>query len=158
MRLVLLCLALLFSLPAVAADWSHYDNARFGYGIAIPPGYTGQGEADNGDGEVFLAANGRETLTVWASNIVEGDFESEVAQRMEWAEGDGWQLSYHATNPNWASYSGTRSGSVLYARAVSLCDGSQGAFFTLEYPQADIKKLDAVVDKLVASLKGAGNC
>jgi hypothetical protein len=158
MRALILSFFVLLSAPAFAADWSHYDNGRFGYGIDIPPGFSGLGEAGNGDGQVFRSASGRETLAVWAGNILDNDFSGEVNQRIASAQDEGWNITYQATTPRWASYSGAQNGSVLYARAISLCDGAQAAYFTLEYSKLDVVKLDPVVNRLVQSLSGSGNC
>jgi hypothetical protein len=158
MRALILSFFVLLSAPVFAADWSHYDNGRFGYGIDIPPGFSGLGEAGNGDGQVFRSASGRETLTVWAGNIVDTDFSGEVNQRIAAARDDGWNITYQSVTPKWASYSGARNGSVLYARAISLCDGTQAAYFTLEYSKLDMVRLDPAVNRLVQSLGGAGNC
>ena len=55
MRTLFLTLFVLFSIPAHAQDWSRYDNARFGFGVDIPPGFVGAGESENGDGQAFKA-------------------------------------------------------------------------------------------------------
>jgi len=157
MRTLILTLIALFALPAFAAEWGHYDNARFGYGVDIPPGFSALGEADNGDGQVFRSNNGSQTLTVWGANIIDTDFSGDVDQRIAGDKKNGWDITYQATSPKWASWSGSSNGLVLYARAVALCDGTQAAYFALQYSKADIAKLDPVVNRLVNSLKGP-NC
>jgi hypothetical protein len=107
---------------------------------------------------VFKSKSGRETLTVWAGNIVDTDFSGEVNQRIASAQDEGWNITYQSSTPRWASYSGTRSGFVFYTRAIALCDGTQAAYFTFEYSKLDVVKLDPVVERLVQSLGGSGNC
>ena len=154
----LFLLALLFLAPAaLAADWSSYDNARFGYAIAVPPGFSGAGEADNGDGQVFNSADGTQSLRAWGGNVIADDFEAEVAASMGYARDDGWDLSYERVTPSWASWSGSRNGIILYARMISLCRGSQYAAFQLEYPERDLKAMNAVVERLVGSLRATGD-
>ena len=141
--------------PAVAQEWRHYDNARFGYGIDIPPGFTQGGESDNGDGQAFKVAGSPTALAVWGSNLT-GEFESDVADYMDFVGNEGWGITYQVTTPQWASFSGTRNGQVMYQRMVLLCDGSSYAAIRAEYPLRDIGDMDGVIEKLVASLRG--NC
>ena len=150
-------LLVLLVAPAAATEWISYVNARFGYSAAVPPDFEGRGEADNGDGQVFVSADGRKTLTVWGAYLAGGDFESEVAQRRQWATQDGWAITYAAEAPNWASHSGTKGGLVLYERLVPTCGGDALAGFRLEYAQADLAEMNPVVDRLVQGLRG-GAC
>lgn len=155
MRPLLLSLLVVFAIPAFADDWSHYDNARFGYAIDIPPGYLGRGASDNGDGQVFEPANGIQTLTVWGGFLVDG-FEAEVASRMTSVEADGWNLTYQATTPHWASFSGKVGTTMLYQRLIEICHGSGYAAFQLQYSAKDIAAMDEVLTQLVQSLQEVG--
>ena len=150
-----LLLFLCFVAPAVAQEWRHYDNARFGYGIDIPPGFTQGGESDNGDGQAFKVAGSPTALAVWGSNLT-SEFESEVTDYMDFVTNEGWAISYQVTTPQWASFSGIRGGQVLYQRMVLLCDGSSYAAFRAEYSEREIGTMNSVIDILVGSLKG--NC
>lgn len=156
MRILGILLLCLFAVPVLGAEWSRYANARFGYGIDVPPGFSAAPEADNGDGASFAPADGAERLTVWGGSVTEPDFEAEVAQRIAWTEADGWAITYRAVTPRWASYSGTRAGRVLYARLVAACGGTEFAAFTLEYGIAELARFDPVVARLVRSLKPGG--
>lgn len=138
---------------AFAAERSHYENARFGYMIDIPAGFSGSGEASNGDGQVFRSTDGTQLLRVYGGNLLEQDFESSVQAAMGYAEEAGWSLSYQRVTPSWASYSGIRNGQVLYARAIPLCDRQQFAAFELEYPEAEIDVMREAVDRLITTLK-----
>ena len=154
LRLLLVALLVVAAGPVLGAEWGHYENARFGYGIDVPPGFMGRGEAENGDGEVF--ATPVATLTVFGGNIMAADFEAEVRQRQTWAAADGWALTYQMTTPTKASFSGKHGARILYARMIALCGGTQFGMFELEYSVADIKAFDAVVGRLVQSLKATG--
>jgi hypothetical protein len=156
MRTTLIALVTLvaFSIsPALAADWGHYENARFGYEIAVPPNFNGSGEADNGDGQLFTSGDGTQILRVYGGNILEDDFELEVGRATEYLDGEGWAISYQRTTPSWASYSGSRQGFVMYVRTIALCEGTQFATFEYQYPQSAMKAADPVVEKLVRSLR-----
>jgi hypothetical protein len=156
MRAALLAASLLI-VPAVAtgAGWDHYENARFGYEVDVPEGFAGRGEADNGDGQVF-AGPGGDVMRVYGGNNIAATFEASVEAAMGYAEDAGWALSYQRVTPTWASYSGTRNGRILYARAIALCGGQQFASFELEYPQRELEPMNSVVEHLVRSLKATG--
>ena len=158
MRL-LLALLLLIPLPAFAADWGHYTNTRFGYAVDVPPRFVAQGESDNGDGQVFKTPTA--VLTVFGGNVMETDFEAEVAQREQFAKDEGWAITYQVSSPQKASWSGKRGGRILYGRMIALCGGQQFASFELEYSSADLKAFNPVVDRLVSSLRateGSASC
>ena len=158
MRLML-ALLMLMATPAIAAGWGHYTNVRFGYAVDVPPGFAGQGESDNSDGQVFKTPTA--TLTVFGGNILDGGFEDEVKRRQGYATQDGWNLSYQATTPSAASYSGKHGAHILYARMIALCGGTQFAMFEFEYFATNMKAFDPVVGRLVGSLKatqGSASC
>ena len=151
MRALILFMLIALAAPALAADWEPYGNARFGYTIEVPPGFEWGKEADNGDGRSFR--DGATRLLVWGGNITEDSFESAVAAAKAFAVADGWDITYEAVTPSWASYSGTRGQRVLYQRMIALCD-MQYAAFRLEYSAVDIGKLEPVVERLVQTLQG----
>ena len=155
MRAGLAALLIAFAAPAIADDWGRYENARFGYAVDVPPGFEGQGEADNGDGQVFSTPTAE--LRVYGGYIVEGDFEDEVKALQQTAVEAGWTITYQATAPRWASYSGTQGSRIFYARAIALCDGAV-AEFNLTYGKADLRAFDPVVERLVRSLKSSVAC
>jgi hypothetical protein len=145
---------LLGASPALAADWGHYGNARFGYGVDVPPGFVAQGESDNGDGQVFSTPTA--TLTVYGGHVIERDFEAEVRAREADDAKSGWGMTYKSSSPQNASYSGKKGARILYVRLVALCKGTDFAAFELSYSRIDIPKFDAVINRLVRSLRGTG--
>lgn len=156
MRTILFALLTLIITPALAADWGSYENARFGYAVAVPPEFSGSGEADNGDGQVFTSRDGTQTLSVYGGNVMEADFEADTNAAIKAAAGDGWTVSYERVTPSWASYSGARQGFVLYVRTIALCAGTQFATFEYQYPRTAIRDADPMVERLVGSLKATG--
>lgn len=158
MRFPLALLAsLLLAMPAFAqSGWGYYANARYGYELDIPPGFEGQGESQNGDGQVFLLDGRVGKLTAWAGYFVtEPDFEAEANTRFASDTADGWGVTAQAATPGWATWSATKSGRVVQQHMIQLCDGSGYAALRLEYAQADRSKLDDLVQPLTTSLKSA---
>lgn len=150
MRALSILLAMLLAAPSLADDWGHYVNPRFGYAIDIPPGFVGQGESANGDGQTFETPTAE--LLVFGSTIVEGDFEDEVAARQSSWTAEGWSITYQATTPTWASYSGARGSRVFYERVIPLCGNAVGVF-SLRYGTTDLSAFNAIIERLVRSLR-----
>jgi hypothetical protein len=146
----------LLSSSAMAADWSSYANARFGAIIDIPPGFVNDvPEPENGDGLTFHSADGAAELLVWGNNLVDADFNQDVAARLKIYIEDGWNISYVAgvNGSGWQVYSGTREGRLLYAKSISSCKETQALHFRIEYPEPQKITYDSVVARLSKSLK-----
>jgi hypothetical protein len=146
----------LLSSSAMAADWSSYANARFGATIDIPPGFVNDvPEPANGDGLTFQSVDGKAKLLVWGNNLVDTDFNQDVAARLKSDMEDGWNISYAAgvAGDGWQVYSGTRQGSLLYAKSISSCNNMQAVHFRIEYPEAQKMVYDSIVPRLGKSLR-----
>ncbi|UYN99505.1 MAG: hypothetical protein KIT02_16620 [Devosia sp.] len=147
------CLFALAALPVQAQFWTSYTNARFGYALDIPPGYEGQGESDNGDGQLFYLPNRQHELRVWGgwSTVTADNFEGEVANRLSQDLIEGWLLSYQASTPQWATWSATRGRFIMYQRMITLCDGDSYAAFRAVYPAQDLSDMHETIEGLVRS-------
>ena len=151
---ILAVLASVVASAAWAADWSRYANERYAYLIDIPPGFSEVVESGNGDGGVSTSADGKATLSVWGSYIANGSFADEIAWRIQQDKADGWRIAYDKRMAKAASWSGTKGDRVFYQRSSVGCDGA-AIYFNLEYDRKDLKAYDAIVGKLVKSLKSA---
>ena len=152
----------LLSSSATAADWSNYANARFGATIDIPPGFVNDvpGPA-NGDGLTFHSADGKAELLVWGNNLVDGEFAADGMSRLQGEKYEGWDVSYQKVSRNeWNVFSGSKGGRIMYARSIASCRGTQTLHFRIEYPEAQKKHYDPVVERLSKSLKAgpASDC
>jgi hypothetical protein len=155
MRAVLSLLSIfLLAGPALAqGGWGYYENARFGYGLDIPPEFERQGESANGDGQIFLLDGRVARLTVWGGYFATApDFETEARERLATDTADGWGLTAQSTTPTWATWSATRSGRVQHQHMVQLCDGTGYAALRLDYAQIDRPRIDPLVEPLIASI------
>lgn len=155
---ILLMAALGASSSAGAADdWTRYSNPRFGYSAAVPPGFTLQREADNGDGATFRSEDGRSELSIYGTTVEDGEFAGAARKRVDWDRADGWTITYDKVTEGWASYSGTRSSDILYVRGIALCDGD-AAYFHLRFPRDALKAFNGVIRRMVKSLRPATGC
>ncbi|BCH22730.1 hypothetical protein [Mesorhizobium sp. L-8-3] len=139
------------------AEWDRYKNGRYAYSIDMPPGFSEIVEADNGDGGKAHSAKGDAELVVWGTILTDLTLREDVTQRILSDEEEGWKLAYSGGNDAGWNWSATREGRILYARAVPLC-ADEAAYFRLEYPAADRKAFDAVVERLVRSFGSFEGC
>lgn len=146
----LVLLATLGSLPALAQYWSHYANARFGYELDIPPDFAGQGESDNGDGQVFLLPNGRQELRVWGGWALDG-VEAEATGRIAADMDAGWTITSQAQSPDWAVWAGTRAGQGAVSRLIALCEADGYAMFRMEFPREQMATVAPVLEGITRS-------
>jgi len=156
MRLVGLLALLVSANPAMAQYWTHYANARFGYEADIPPDYVGQGESQNGDGQVFFLPGRLQSLAVWGGNFYEtaDDLEAEAKSQFDIDVQSGLSVSYQSSTPQWAVWSGTIGSRVIYQRVIMLCDGASYAAMRSEYERDDLNAMQEVIEGLVRSFKG----
>jgi hypothetical protein len=158
MRRAVLSVLAVIALTTVALSaeaWGRYINARYGYGVDIPAGFSPVNEADNGDGGVSRSNDGRSQLSVWGANLLLDPLSTDVQDRVEGAVREGWDVSYKKITDRWANWSGERDGRIFYARAIILCHDDQAGFFQLEYPAELREDFDAIVKRLVKGLKPA---
>lgn len=154
MRLILICILCLLALPATAASWHSYSNARFGYAVAVPPGFQ---KADVGkrNADAVFKSTAEGTLSVWGMKVPGGDFRQAVAALMSNVQHQNWSLDQggSAFDKNWFIFSATRGGEKLYEKAIALCGGHAVAGISLEYPAAEKSRVWPLLDKLGRSVR-----
>ena len=156
MRLRLVALFALLALPVFAQGPQRYDDARLGYTIELPSGFTDQGESSDGDGQIFAVPGRAIELSVWGGLLggSDPDFEGMVSTGMARDAEEGWNQTYQATTSRWAEWSAMAGGQVLRQRRILLCDGRSYAAFRARYGTNDRAEMDPVVDRLATSLRG----
>ena len=152
---IVLCFAFL-ALPAFAQGWESYGNARFGYESSIPPDYSGYGESDNGDGQVFGNPGTMQSLALWGANMVEESFEAEVAASIGYAEHDGFNISFQTITPEWATFSGVMGDRQFTRRMILLCDRQSTASFNLQFSSQDAADIKDVSQRLLQDFRATG--
>ena len=157
MRMVLAFLVAVLSFPAVAQDWERYENARYGYSLAIPPGFEGQGESDNGDGQVFTSSAHNETLTVWASMAGESGFAMDALEAGKALEDAAWHVGTQTIHPADAQLSAIQGIRTLRQRMQLLCEGQSIVYIRLDHPVTASAEMDKTFKRLVRSLD-PGDC
>jgi hypothetical protein len=148
--------ALLFALHAQAADWSRYENSRFGFTFDLSPQFEAIVHADQSDARALSSADGTQVLTISAGSVEPGSFDTEwKAQQASLTDAD-WALTYAPVPPNWTSFTGTRGARRLYVKMIPLCGGTkQFAMFALEYDSADADAVEPDALRMASSFKHA---
>jgi len=155
MRFVLGVLLLLVSIAgASAADWTQYRNARFGFVVDVPPGFSGGALTDKTEGQTFTSADGTTRLTFDGGSVQPGSFNTQWKMTQAVYAEDGWALTYEPVAPNWTVFTGERNRRDLYVKMLPLCGGTkQFAMFAVEYPKDDAAALAPTLERMAASFK-----
>jgi len=160
MRRLAILAFLLIALPGLASavqGGGHYVNARYGYAIDVPPGFSPIREADNGDGGVSRSAQGNAVLMVWGASLLVQSFAADVGDRVESLSADGWEITYRSIKGKAASWSATRDDRIIYVRGQKGCEG-EAVYFQIEYDAPLKEDFDPLIKKLVKSFVPRQDC
>jgi len=131
-----------------------YVNARFGTVCTFPDEiFTDrQPEPENGDGQVWLSADGA-SLTCSGILNVDDDTPKSFVDDEKASKEPGYTVTYSKTGKNWAVLSGMKDGKIFYERRLFGRDGVIRTVW-IDYPPALKAKYDPLVGAIAASLKG----
>jgi hypothetical protein len=144
--------ALIGAVPARAAEWVSYRNARFGYSLLYPadiflpaPGETAPGGGDGGahpkagasegaeDGRKFRSRDGRAKLVAFAT--FNSDFTPEEYRETILKEFKGYdRITYGPTSKTWFVLSGFRGGDIYYQKVMFSCGGKVINALSVTFP------------------------
>lgn len=138
---------------AVAAPFT-YTNERFGTVCTFPDDIFNdrQPEPDNGDGQIWLSADGASLTCSGILNIDDDTPKGFVAGEKASKE-PGYKITYSKAGKDWAVLSGLKDGKIFYERRLF---GKDGVIRTvwIDYPSALKSKYDPFVGLIAGSLKG----
>jgi len=130
-----------------------YLNARFGTVCTFPDEIFAdrQPEPENGDGQVWLSADGA-SLTCSGILNVDDDTPNGFVADEKASKEPGYAVTYSKVGKNWAVLSGMKDGKIFYERRLF---GKDGVIHTIwiEYPPALKSKYDPLVGAIAGSLK-----
>lgn len=137
-------------------QWRIYYNDRFEYQICYPRAFIPQGEADNGDGQVFVARDGAR-LRVYGSysiNVInQGDFSKEVTSINRSLLGRTGKMTYDRRHQEWAVSSGfNEKGQIFYMKSIKGTK-DQIIVFILTYPPLLKNHYNQFIPNLVSCFK-----
>lgn len=145
-----LLLAMPARCPAAEAQApDRYANSKYEYSIKYPSSFSPQGEADAGDGQVFLAPDGQGEMRVYAGYNV---FGTSIGKRyQESLEAVGKKPTYSVLRPDWFVVSGLKDGKIYYEKTQLRRD----AYFTVSftYDPAARELFDPLIGDILKSWK-----
>ncbi|HYW73373.1 MAG TPA: hypothetical protein VE961_20290 [Pyrinomonadaceae bacterium] len=134
-----------------APAYKTYANARFSYSIAYPADLLApQGEAENGDGQVFSAKDGSAEMRVYGRYNVNNEKLSGAYADLvrEWGKG----VNYKVMKGNWFAVSAVTNGKIKYQK--TMLRGDVFKTFQIEYDATQRATYDAVTARVSQSFKG----
>lgn len=140
---------LLLTVTGAAQTYRTYTNARFGYSISYPPSLLKpQGEAENGDGQIFLGKGAE--MRVFGSNMLLN--ETLPAEYEAIVNETGSSVTYKILRNSFFVVSGKENGKIYYQKTMVNGDGAFITFM-IEYDESRRSTYDAAVTKMVRSFK-----
>lgn len=149
-KIAIILTLLVFSLAAYSqTDYKTYGNARFNYTISYPSNLTPQGEADNGDGQIFK--NNDAKMTVFGSNLLANEtllkeYNAVIKERGE------QNVTYKLFRKVSFVVSGKENGKIFYQKTIRKPDNSYVTFI-FEYDESKRGVYDSVTTKVAQSFK-----
>ncbi|WP_051124675.1 protein kinase domain-containing protein [Amycolatopsis benzoatilytica] len=140
------------SSSAPVSDQGTYTNDRFGFSVAVPPGYgKSPYTPPDGDGVTFSNAGLDASLTVWGTNTAGGPPDALSAAVAE-VEASGGHVTFQKVEGEHYSLSGYEAdGKIFYERGYRAA-GSTNALRWV-YPKEQKDALDALVEQSLASFR-----
>lgn len=131
-----------------------YVNGRYGFSIDYPDYLIPQGEAANGDGQVFLSKDGEAELRVYARACIE-EWDTTPAEFLKKAEAEkvkeGRVISYRAKGKGFAVVSGIKGKQIYYDKLLTT--GNWCTFFHWNYAVSNKEKYDEATRLIANSFK-----
>ena len=147
--IVALILSIFSQIVLSQTNYKTYSNARFSYSIAYPSDLLApQGEADNGDGQVFSGDEAE--MRVYGSNMLLNEtllkeFNAAVKEY-------GSDVTYKTYRKNFFVVSALNNGRIFYRKTI-VQPGGSFITFLIEYDESKRDVYDKAVTKMVKSFK-----
>ena len=123
-----------------------YLNARFGYAVTIPSGFTWQAESADGDGRTFTDGQTGMTIAAWGSNNA---LHETVISAFKQAT-VGHSVSYQQILDSEFTATWEENGTITYIREMVSAGAIRAVQFT--YPSTHRNECDRFVEQVVSTL------
>lgn len=149
-KIAIILTFLVFSITAYSqTTYKSYGNARFGYTIYYPSDLIAQGEADNGDGQIFK--NDDAKLTVFGSNMLaSGTLLKEFNQTIK--DRSSENVTYKLSRPTYFVVSGKANDRIFYQKTIRKANDSYVTFI-FEYAESKRGVYDQATMRIAKSFK-----
>lgn len=132
-----------------ANHWGSYVNVRYRYVACYPKAILEpQGEAPDGDGEVFLSANGAKMLVYGSYNIDRISLKTSMAAMRRRLVAHGAMIGQQRFGQDYFTLTGTRDGSTFYEKR--LLSGSAFSTLDLTIPAAESARFRPLIGHFLA--------
>lgn len=100
-------------------EYKDYCNTRFSFCISYPKNLKGQGEAGNGDGQIFQSADGKVVLRAFGRLKADpADYDDGINASFK-LETTDVKVVYKVIKPTWFIFSGTdKDGNTVYQKTI----------------------------------------
>lgn len=153
--LTIILTACLFAPASLAAaqgnTYKTYANARFNYSISYPLNLlVPQGEAENGDGQIFRSRDGIAEMRVYGRHNVNNETLAGLFDQVssEWGKG----VTYKVIKGNWFVVTALIDGKIHYQK--TMLRGGVFKTFEIEYDAARRVTYDPVTARIAKSFVG----
>ncbi len=151
LTLFLIIVALFAQSAAAQKQYKTYTNVRFEYSVSYPSDLLKpQGEADNGDGQVFKSDDGTTEMRVYGGYNALNQTMKQIYQDAINDVGAA-NVTYKILQANLFVVSGKNNDKIYYRKTVR--SGDRLLTFSIEYDAANKPIDDAVTAKIANSLK-----
>ena len=144
---------------AAAVDWTEYRNERYGFSLEYPAGvFAVEHKAEAGDGQVFVAGEGRARLLVGAlanESVYTPATYQEYVARHSYGE---YKIGYRPLASSWFVLSGEGDGKIFYEKVMFSCGGRLINSFAMIYPKAQRHIFDPIVERIEDTFRPGGDC
>jgi hypothetical protein len=142
---------------AAGIEWTHYENATFGYTVDLPLGLF-RTSSNEDKGVTLLEQDGRGQIDVYGAINIQmlepRQFEEALA-----SAGRIREVTYSRRGASWFVISGyyQREGDesddlIFYAKFMFSQDGSSLSAFEASYPLSDKRRYDPIIERMEESL------
>ncbi len=136
------CLLLGFSMQLFAQTYVKYENSHYGFEILYPNTLLAQGESDSRDGQMFVSADKKVSLSAYADrshNLINDDdtqLSFEQYYKRDLKIKAKCQVSYKVFNNKFFVISGTEGNKIFYRKTIN----TENGWFTFELIYEDTEK------------------
>jgi hypothetical protein len=135
--------------------WKVYTNVRFQYSICYPQDLlVPQGEAENSDGQRFLAKDGARLLVFGQNNALHETLKDALEDTGSRLAGASGKVTYRVIKPDWFIVSGENGKSVFYAKTLYARERFKS--FELTYDRDTSAVYKPVVTRLAGCFANTG--
>jgi hypothetical protein len=140
MKKLLFCLVLLlsfslnFASEVLAQTYVKYENTHYGFEILYPNTLIPQGESDSKDGQMFISADKKASLSAYndrSNNLINEDdtnLSFEQYYKRETKNSKKRQITYKTFSKKFFVVSGTENNKIFYRKTID----TENGWFTFE--------------------------